>query len=278
MTPAEGAAEQYLAPLNFTYDPSLTPRVYSVTPTSGPAGGGTRMTLTGAFPAPPPGGVTVWLGAGAAAAPCGNVTLVNASQIECVTGDAGWPRPSAAVARVRVVYDGWGEALHEPAANGSTEVSFNWFELWSSPATWRGRDPPAASNHVTIPAGRRVVLDVSTPVLGSLVLEGALEFDGSAAGELNLQAHSILIDGGSLTAGSADAAHAGTAVITLHGRRDSSELPLFGTKVIAVRDGTLFLRGRPKTPAWAHLNATAFEGAAEIVVEGAVNWEVGKAR
>jgi hypothetical protein len=80
------------------------------------------MTLTGAFPAPPPGGVTVWLGAGAAAAPCGNVTLVNASQIECVTGDAGWPRPSAAVARVRVVYDGWGEALHEPAANGSTEV------------------------------------------------------------------------------------------------------------------------------------------------------------
>jgi hypothetical protein len=42
-----------------------------------------------------------------------------------------------------------------------------------------------------------------------------------------------------------------------------------------VRDGNLFLRGRPKLPAWTRLNATAPEGATEIVVQGSVNWDIG---
>lgn len=42
-----------------------------------------------------------------------------------------------------------------------------------------------------------------------------------------------------------------------------------------MRQGTLFLRGRPKTPTWTRLNATTQPGDTEITVEGEVNWEIG---
>lgn len=46
-------------------------------------------------------------------------------------------------------------------------------------------------------------------------------------------------------------------------------------QVIAVRDGKLFLRGQPKVPTWTRLNATAAQGDTQVLVQGAVNWEIG---
>jgi len=45
---------------------------------------------------------------------------------------------------------------------------------WSDPATWPGRRLPGAGAEVVIPAGMRVVLDMSPPPLRSLLVEGEL--------------------------------------------------------------------------------------------------------
>ena len=47
---------------------------------------------------------------------------------------------------------------------------------WSDPATWPGRKVPVAGDKVTIEKGKDVVLDVSPPALGSLIIEGKLSF------------------------------------------------------------------------------------------------------
>lgn len=51
-----------------------------------------------------------------------------------------------------------------------------------------------AANTVDVYTGTRVVLDVSPPVLGALVLEGSLEFDDQASSEIHLQVCGLAAD------------------------------------------------------------------------------------
>lgn len=53
--------------------------------------------------------------------------------------------------------------------------------------------------------------------------------------ELRLDARRILINGGQLLIGSPEAPYVGSAVVTLHGDRSDTELPIYGTKCIGVR-------------------------------------------
>ncbi|MEL7363856.1 MAG: G8 domain-containing protein, partial [Bacteroidota bacterium] len=48
-------------------------------------------------------------------------------------------------------------------------------QLWSDPATWGGQLPRAGAD-VLIPVGQHIVLDVSTPPLGGVRVEGTLSF------------------------------------------------------------------------------------------------------
>ena len=81
--------------------------------------------------------------------------------------------------------------------------------------------------------GQTLLLDQSTPVLKMLLIQGGhVVFDVEAAEELVLRAEYILIvDGGSLSIGSEEAAFPGDAVIELHGNTQSIELPMYGAKV-----------------------------------------------
>ncbi|HET9218237.1 MAG TPA: G8 domain-containing protein, partial [Terriglobia bacterium] len=45
---------------------------------------------------------------------------------------------------------------------------------WSDPATWPNRKVPVAGDKVTIDAGKEVVLDVNTPALGGVTVNGKL--------------------------------------------------------------------------------------------------------
>lgn len=96
---------------------------------------------------------------------------------------------------------------------------------------------------------------------------------------VELKAHFILVtNGGNLSIGSPTVPYAGPgATITLYGAPDSRELPLYGPKVIALRDGNVVLHGLPKTPSWTQLAATANANDTSIVVKDAVNWAVGDA-
>lgn len=63
--------------------------------------------------------------------------------------------------------------------------------------------------------------------------------------DLELHAEYIIItDGGSLTVGTEDEPFQHEATIMLHGHVRTQELPIFGAKVLAVRNGTLDLHGK----------------------------------
>lgn len=123
-------------------------------------------------------------------------------------------------------------------------------------------------------------LDVSPPVLGAVVLEGNLVFDEAlgADADLWLQAGWILLLGGDLRVGSELSPFPGKARITLHGSPDSPELPLYGAKTIAVREGNLQLFGRKRAFPWTVLQANAVKGATQITVLGNVmsDWQAGE--
>ena len=65
------------------------------------------------------------------------------------------------------------------------------------------------------------------------------------------------------------------AEIVLYGHPLSTELPLFGAKTLAVREGTLDLHGKPLAVTWTRLATTAEAGDTKIVLQEAVDWEVG---
>ena len=85
-----------------------------------------------------------------------------------------------------------------------------------------------------------MLLDMDTPVLGVLMIKGGtFIFDRK---DIHLQAKYILIvENGSLVIGTKEEPFQHKAVITLHGHVRSKELPTYGAKVLALREGFLGL-------------------------------------
>lgn len=68
--------------------------------------------------------------------------------------------------------------------------------------------------------------------------------------DIELQAENILItDGGRLQIGQEGAPFQHKAIITLHGNLRSPELPVYGAKTLAVREGVLDMHGLSHTGA-----------------------------
>jgi hypothetical protein len=89
---------------------------------------------------------------------------------------------------------------------------------------------------VYIPSNFYIVLDVSPPRLAALFVEGTLEFDRTME-EVHLACSYLFVHkGGHLIVGTeADPFPGRSATITLHGDMESSELPIYGAKNIALR-------------------------------------------
>src|SRR5262245_24461012 len=64
---------------------------------------------------------------------------------------------------------------------------------WSDPASWPNRKVPAAGEKVTIDSGKEVILDVSTPALAGLTINGKLSFANTA--DLELTTEWIMLHG-----------------------------------------------------------------------------------
>src|SRR6187549_2600886 len=58
---------------------------------------------------------------------------------------------------------------------------------WSDAATWPNRKVPAAGEKVEIAAGKEVILDVNTPALGGVTVNGKLTFSNNADVELTTE-------------------------------------------------------------------------------------------
>ncbi|KAL6747058.1 hypothetical protein V8C86DRAFT_3034101 [Haematococcus lacustris] len=267
VTPTAGAMPQTSTNVSMTYDPAVTTTIASVTPTRGSSAGGTRLTFT-SFNTTLPGSAgdySIWFGANSSTA-CTDLVL-SGNTLSCTSPAAPMPRPNGPVPAT-IMRAGVGYLM-------TRQITFEWADLWSRRSTWGGLDPPGPGDSVVIPTNTTVVLDQSTPQLYAVVVQGNLVWDELATSEVWLQASYIIVKGGNLSIGSDAMPYPGRARITLHGPPNSLELPLYGAKVLAVRDGHVNLHGQPKLPCWTQLAATADVGDSTITLLGVVNWRVG---
>ena len=239
------------------YSASVTPEVASVSPARGSTAGGTAITIVGA------GFGTDNVTVSVAGVDC-NVTSVTPTAIECTTGYHGkTDADRTGTGLMSVIVANYGAATAGPSAR------YTYIDLWSRMSTWGGTELPIEGDSVVIPVGTSVLLDISPPKLYVLVIQGSLTFDRA---DVNLDAHYIFVQGGSLTVGSEDEPFLQNAVITLHGTPTSKELPIYGAKVLGCRDCTLDLHGRPTSRSWTKLAATAPANANELWLAEPVDW------
>ncbi|KAL6460366.1 hypothetical protein MHYP_G00303320 [Metynnis hypsauchen] len=206
----------------YTYKSSLTPIITNVSPRRGGTAGGTVLTVSGSgFSG---GNISVTI----AGSVC-DVQSVNETQVICVTN----AQPTSQLTKVRVLVGDQGVALMDHA-------DFFYIDVWSSRYTWGGESPPEEGTFAVITKGQTILLDVSTPVLKMLLIQGGkLIFDEA---DIELQAENILItDGGALQIGTEDQPFQHKAIITLHGHLRSPEIPVYGAKTLGIREGVLDL-------------------------------------
>jgi cell migration-inducing and hyaluronan-binding protein len=140
---------------------------------------------------------------------------------------------------------------------------------WSDRATWPDSVVPVAGADVAIPAGTRVLLDVSPPALGVLAIKGELAF---ADGDLELSAHAVFVSG-ALRVGAAELPFRHHATITLTGRPGDADNQT-GKGLWVLPGGSLELHGEPRST-WTRLAATAERGATSLSLQGAADWRAG---
>ncbi|CAD7693852.1 unnamed protein product [Nyctereutes procyonoides] len=242
----------------FTYTMSLTPLISEIYPKRGSTAGGTRLTIMGSGFSENVQDVLITI----AEAKC-DVEYSNKTYIICMTSahsPSGW-------APVHVNIRSLGMAkLDDP--------DFLYVDAWSSNFSWGGKSPPEEGSLVVITKGQTVLLDQNTPILKMLLIQGGtLIFDEA---DIELQAENILItDGGILQIGTEASPFQHRAVITLHGHLRSPELPVYGAKTLAVREGILDLHGLPVSVIWTHLAHTAKAGERTLILQEAVTWKPG---
>jgi len=143
---------------------------------------------------------------------------------------------------------------------------------WSDPSAWPSGRTPQAGEAVRVPAGTVMLLDVTTPPLASLTIDGALVL---GEGEVELTAGWIMVHGG-LYAGSSSQPYRGRAAITLTGpETDDDVMPGMGTKFLAAMGGVIELYGDMQGASWTRLAGDARAGDDVVFVQDATGWAPG---
>lgn len=253
----------------FAFEQSLTPEVSGVHPRRGSTEGGTRITITGSrLPSDDASTVAVHIGE----TQCTNLELsASGSEMKCTTSKPNTTETRRHEALEVTVRTNYGRSI------STSEATFQYADAWSASTTWGGGKPPAEGDSVLIPANMTVFLDESPPVLNLMIVEGILEFDDSIP-QLELHAHYILLqNGGRIRIGSEEKPYNADAqaTIVMHGSPQSPELPVYGAKTLAVRDGVLDLHGHPRNVTWTKLAQDAEVGNSFIIVDGWADWVAG---
>ena len=132
-----------------------------------------------------------------------------------------------------------------------------------------------SGDFVGIEKGQTMLLDVDTPVLSFLLVKGGtFIFDRK---DLHLQSEFIFItENGNFEIGTEEEPFEHHAKITIHGHVRSKELPVYGTKSIALRTGYLGLHGKHILHTWTKLSQTADAGSTQIhLIHSVLDWKVG---
>jgi len=245
--------------IGFVYRTNLTATLTSVSPARGGTGGQTLLTINGTNFPNSINSVSVTI----AGVSC-TVQTISSTSLTCKTGSYS---QTTIQAPIILSINGAGNAV------GS--VNFQYINLWSSRWTWGGNDPPEEGTIVVIDNGKTVYFDTTTPILKAIVIDnGSLIFDDTQDVALNVE-YIVIVNGGRFQVGTESNPYQHRAVITMYGHLRSIELPIFGAKVLALRDGTVDMHGKPMNLMWTHLATTAYNGSSTITLLQPVNWPVG---
>ncbi|KAH3704517.1 hypothetical protein DPMN_079573 [Dreissena polymorpha] len=138
---------------------------------------------------------------------------------------------------------------------------------------------PKDMSNVNIAADTWMVVEAPIAKLGTLLLEGVLEFNNDLDAVYHIEADYIVIRGGRLIIGWPDEPFLGQASITLRGNHDTpyfvpGEGPDLGSKAIGVYGG-LDLFGKDVGRTWTQLAVTANVGSNKIKLADPVQWQTG---
>ena len=258
---------------------NFTPRVTSVFPSNGSALGGEVVQIHGTGFGP--GSVDVRF----SGVEC-SVVSHSSTVITCITN----PRlpENVETSSIKVLVSGKGYATVPDS------VEYLYLDKWSALTSWKNQEPPVDGDVVWIPDGQVILLDVSTPKLAFLLIEGSLHVDRHSS--INIDSYYIFILGGYLEVGTVDRPVEGNVTITLHGDRYKTiEIPMIGNKFIAVASkgrpqaefqmgmhvssrftGELEVHGQKRMRTWTFVNHTAPRGSYNITTLEPVDFRPGE--
>ena len=245
----------------FTYDVALTPSITSTSPARGGTGGGTLITITGSGFIATGNKVTI------DGSIC-DIATESITEITCYTNYHAGAIESFVIVEIPV--QGYARAADEMAN------AFYYIDRWSSKWTWGGTGTPLVDEMIVITEGQTILLDTDTPVLFFLLINGGTLIFDKEAPSIELQSRYILVaGGGKLIIGTEEEPYENKATITMHGNVRCTEMPVFGCKVIGIREGSLDIHGKYVPVTWTHLATTASIGATTIELKQPVTWKVG---
>ena len=141
---------------------------------------------------------------------------------------------------------------------------------------------PQEGDNVEILEGRTILFDVdSTPKLSFITVLGTLIFapEKDKTHHRTFDANYIIVDGGYLEIGTEEFPYDSKLTITMHGDENTPSLPVYGNKVIAVKNGRLEMHGQERSHVWSDLYETANSGDTSITLntvrEKQLDWQVG---
>lgn len=285
--------QQTSSPGSLTFIPiSDSPIVKSISPGNGTALGGTNITLFGVNLLPTTYTANMKMSdlssrvhVTLSGVPC-EVYHVTSSAIQCTTGAR--PPEYVETSVVTVLVEGYGWALIDDRAQ------YLYIDKWSALTSWLNQEPPLDGDLVYIPDGQVILLDMNTPLLTAVIIEGALYFDPTK--DLTMDASYIFVNGGSLIIGTHEHPFEKQVNITLHGDRYKTiEIPYIGAKCMAVASkgvpmssfstgiqipsryvGELEIHGKVRKRTWTYLQETAVAGTNIIVTSEPVDFVPGE--
>ena len=251
---------------NVTYEDTATAIVTDISPDMGSVRGGETITITGSNFSTVTSEISVLIDEIECV-----ITSATSTEIVCVTG----ARPSVPEQHSTVIYFSGTTQNGYAVMQGNEYIYAN---FWSDIDTWVGEFPPVDGDSIVVPAGQTLIVDIDvSPKLQAVIVQGQMKFlpDSDMTHLRTFDAEYIYVDvDGKLEIGTETARYTSKLCITMHGTRESPQIPIYGNKGIFVRGGTLDIHGKERDFSWAELGETVEANNDTITLLTEVDWQV----
>lgn len=143
---------------------------------------------------------------------------------------------------------------------------------WSDADAWDSGSVPQDEENPTIPAGRRIYLDINTAALSGLTINGNLEFLDQ---DLKLTSDWIMVMG-LLQVGTEESPFTSKAIITLAAENPNQNIMSMGTRGIMVMGGQLELHAVSPQTVFTKIDNHAELGTTTLSLETSPDWNAGE--